>query len=206
MFITFEGGEGSGKSLQSRLLAKKLRSEGLDVLLTREPGGTEGAEAIRDLVLKGDEDRWDPITEALLYLAARADHWRRVIKPALDMEKIVVSDRFQDSTVVYQGHCKGGSINFLNSVYEQITGGVYPDRTYILSVDPRVGIARSIDRLNNDEVRFEKMNMSFHEDVLKHFLQMAKGKERFMVVDGSKRISEIENLIYSDFCQVYRQN
>lgn len=206
MFITFEGGEGSGKSVQSKLLAKKLQANGYDVVLTREPGGTEGAESIRGLVLKGDVDRWSPLTESLLYLAARADHWQRVIQPALEAGKIVISDRFQDSTIVYQGYCKGVPIHFLNTVYEQITHGIYPDRTYFLSVDPKIGLTRSVTRRNNDEIRFEKMDLSFHEDVLQYFLQIAMKNQRFLIVNGNNSIQCVENEIYEDFCKFRKSN
>jgi dTMP kinase len=199
MFITFEGGEGSGKSTQSLLLSQTLMKHGYDVLLTREPGGTPGAECIRDLVLTGAEDRWAPTTEALLYLAARADHWCRIIKPALDSSKIVISDRFQDSSVVYQGLCKGVSVEFLNGIYQYVTDGVFPDRTYLLSVDPEIGIERSISREDNLETRFENMYIDFHRLVFQNFLKIAEDNPRFRVIDGNRDINVIGREIYRDF-------
>ncbi len=194
MFITFEGGEGSGKSTQSVLLAERLKKDGHDVVLTREPGGTEGAESIRELVLKGDIDRWDSLTESLLFLASRSDHWQRVIKPSLDAKKIVICDRFHDSTIAYQGHGKGVDINFLNTVYKQITGGVFPDRTYLLFIEPKVGLTRSVSRENNDEIRFERMKSKFHEAVWKryiweHFREIAQSLK-----DGEISKEIVENL------------
>ncbi|MDR2074852.1 MAG: dTMP kinase [Holosporales bacterium] len=200
MFITFEGGEGSGKSTQSQLLAQTLQEEGCDVILTREPGGTSGAESIRKLVLTGNEDRWAPVTEALLYLAARADHWYRIIKPSLDAGKIVISDRFQDSSVVYQGLCKGVSVDFLNRIYQYITSGIFPDRTYLLSVSPEIGVKRSISRKNNEETRFENMYIDFHKSVFQNFLKIAEENSRFLVVDGNRDINVVAKEIYEDFC------
>jgi dTMP kinase len=199
MFVTFEGGEGSGKSTQSKLLARCLVLEGFEVVFTREPGGTVGAESIRDLVLNGPEDRWGAITEALLFLAARADLWKRVIKPALDSGKIVISDRFQDSSVVYQGMCKGVSVSLLDNIYRYVTENVFPDRTYLLSVAPEIGVRRSISRKNNSEVRFENIDIGFHNLVFQNFLEIAKNNPRFLVIDGNRNIQTINNEIYKDF-------
>lgn len=205
IFITFEGGEGSGKSVQCKKLAESLTKLGHQVLLTREPGGTDGAEKIRSLVLSGDADRWDPLTESLLYMAARSHHWTNVIKPALDLGKIVISDRFNDSSIVYQGYCKNVDINFLNSIYTQITGGIYPDLTYILSIPPEIGIKRALKRPeNNDETRFEKMDITFHDKVLNCFLDLAKTDKRFVLVDGNRDINTIQNEIFENFMHFFR--
>lgn len=207
MFITFEGGEGAGKSLQSKLLADKLLADGYDVVLTREPGGTAGAESIRSLLLKGAEELWGAFAESLLYLAARADHWEKIIKPALCAGKIVISDRFQDSTLVYQGYCKGVSIDILNIIFEKITQGFHPDRTYLLAVDPKVGLTRSINRKNNDELRFENMDIRFHENVLRYFLNLAgENNKRFKIIDGTQSVNDIANEIYCDFKEISRRN
>jgi len=203
LFITFEGGEGSGKSVQSKNLRDFLENQGFDVVLTREPGGTVGAEEIRKIVLEGDIDRWDPKTEALLYLASRSDHWYKKIKPSLDKEKIVICDRFHDSNVVYQGICKGVDINILNSIVQYITDGRIPDRTYLILVNPQIGIARSLSRVGNTEIRLENMDMEFHQKVNDGFLKLSKeSPERFLVIDGNQTISEISRIIEEDVLRI----
>ena len=203
LFITFEGGEGSGKSSQINLLGKFLESIGKKFELTREPGGTPLAEKLRYIVLTGDADKLDPITESLLYLGARADHWIRKIKPELDAGKIVISDRFHDSSIIYQGFCKGVSMDLLNSTFLAITNGRIPDRTYLIDIDPKIGIKRSMARKENNETRFEKMDISFHEDVRKNFLKLASGDKRFMVVDGSQSIDTISEIIKKDIIELF---
>jgi dTMP kinase len=198
MFITFEGGEGSGKSVQAKLLHDFLLERGYDVLLTREPGGTPLAEDVRRIVLTGEPEKMSALTETLLYLAARADHWNSVIKPALDANKIVICDRFHDSTLVYQGMCKGVSENFLNAALIEISDGQKPDRTYLLDIDPQIGIARAFSR-KNDETRFENMDMSFHEQVRAGFLKLVAAEpERFLTLDGSRPIESGQEEIRSD--------
>ena len=198
-FITFEGGEGTGKSVQANLLQEFLTKSGKDVLMTREPGGTPLAEEIRHIVLTGDPEKMDPLTESLLYLAARADHWTQKIKPSVDNKKIIICDRFHDSSVVYQGICKKVDLGLLNSIFDKITKGQYPTRTYLIDLDPKIGISRSISRENNNETRFEKMDISFHEKVRKAFLQLAKqDKKRFVVIDGTLSIQEIHEIIKED--------
>jgi dTMP kinase len=206
MFITFEGGEGSGKSTQSKLLAKRLVDDGYEVLLTREPGGTVGAESVRRLILTGSECRWGALTEALLYLACRADHWQTVIKPALEAGKIVISDRFQDSTIVYQGFCKGISIDLLNKIYQNITDNIYPDRTYLLNINPKIGVKRSINRCENKEIRYEKMKDSFHEKVWQSFLLMANNNSRFITINGDQKITTISDEVYADFVSFFKNH
>ncbi len=200
LFITFEGGEGCGKSSQSRLLADRLTTEGYEVVLTREPGGTMGAEHIRSLLLTGATDKWDPVTESLLYLAARADHWYKVIKPALELGKIVICDRFHDSSVVYQGYGKGVSTDFLNTIYHNITNGTYPDRTYLIIIDPIVGLKRSFAREQNNETRFENMDLEFHEAVLSSFKKLAENNNRFVVLDGNQTKKSLHESIFQDIC------
>ncbi len=198
-FITFEGGEGTGKSVQANLLQEFLTKSGKDVLMTREPGGTPLAEEIRHIVLTGDPEKMDPLTESLLYLAARADHWTQKIKPSVDNKKIIICDRFHDSSVVYQGICKKVDLGLLNSIFDKITKGQYPTRTYLIDLDPKIGISRSISRENNNETRFEKMDISFHEKVRKAFLRLAKqDKKRFLVIDGTLSIQEIHEIIKED--------
>ena len=198
MFITFEGGEGTGKSVQAGLLKDFFLSAGVDVVLTREPGGTPFAEEIRKTLLTGEPDKITPLTEALMYLVARADHWERKIKPALNAGKVVISDRFHDSSVVYQGICKGVDINMLNMVYSYITNNQEPDRTYLIDLEPEIGLARSLAR-DNSETRFEKMDISFHRKVREAFLELAhKYPNRYLVLDGSLPIAAIQELIRND--------
>jgi dTMP kinase len=193
-FITFEGIDGSGKTIQSKLLFDYLTSKGIDVILTREPGGTNGAEQIRSIILTGSVNRWEPITESLLFLSSRSDHWLKKIKPALDNGKIVICDRFQDSSVVYQGICKGVDIKFLNYIYENVTNNRQPDKTFLIDIEPNISISRSIAR-ENSETRFEKIDMSFHEKARESFLKIAKQNERFTIIDGNKPIGKIREII-----------
>ena len=203
LFITFEGGEGSGKSLQVKLLGKFLESIGKKFELTREPGGTPLAEKLRYIVLTGDADKLDPVTESLLYLGARSDHWVRKIKPELDAGKTVISDRFHDSSIIYQGFCKGVSIELLNSIFLAITNGRIPDRTYLIDIDPKIGVKRSMARKENNETRFEKMDISFHEKVRENFLKLANSDKRFMIIDGSQSIDAISELIKKDILELF---
>ncbi|MDR2598362.1 MAG: dTMP kinase [Holosporales bacterium] len=202
LFITFEGGEGCGKSLQARMLFDWLVSLNKEVVLTREPGGTELSEEIRKWLLVGNINSWDQTTESLLFLAARSDHWFKKILPTLTDGSIVVCDRFQDSSVVYQGVCKGVSLDMLDKIYLEITGDRYPDRTYLLDMPPEVGIQRSISRSGNSETRFEKMDISFHEKVRKAFLELAdQHSERYLVIDGNLSFAEIHEKIKKDLMQ-----
>ena len=205
LFITFEGGEGSGKSLQSKKLKDFLESSGYDVVLTREPGGTIGSEEIRKILLTGEIDRWDSTTEALLYLAARSDHWHKKIYPSLLEGKIVICDRFHDSSIVYQGICKGVDINFLNSIFTYITSGRYPDRTYLINISPEIGLKRSFEKPNNIETRLENMGIEFHNKVYNAFLDLsAQNQERFFNIDGNKTISEISDIIINDISKILK--
>lgn len=160
-FISFEGGEGSGKSTQARLLAEGLRQSGRTVVLTREPGGTDGAEAVRALLVTGETDRWSPWAEACLVNAARADHVERVIRPALDRGDWVVCDRFVDSTRAYQGAGKGIADADLCALHHQVTGGLWPDMTIVLSIPADIGLARARAR-GDSEGRFEAHLQDFH--------------------------------------------
>ena len=198
MFITFEGGEGTGKSTQSNLLKDFLIEKGFDVVLTREPGGTPLAEEIRNVLLTGDPDKMEALPEALMYLSARADHWIRIIKPALDAGKIVICDRFHDSSTVYQGMCKGVDIKLLNAIYAKITNNRMPDRTYLIDLDPKTGIERSFSQ-KDTEIRFERMDMAFHNKVRRAFLDIAhEDKLRFCIIDGKLSVQEIFEIIKSD--------
>ena len=184
-FITFEGGEGAGKSTQVRMLASRLKAAGRQVMATREPGGSPGAEAIRKLLVEGATDRWAPLPETLLFLAARADHVASAIEPALTAGNWVICDRFTDSTVVYQGMVRGLGIQRVRALQE-LSVTIAPDLTFILDIDPREGLARTQGRGGRED-RFEKFDAGFHERLRDAFLSIAKSEaERCIVVDSSR--------------------
>lgn len=189
-FISFEGIDGSGKSTQTKLLKSQLEALGHDVLLTREPGGSPGAEEIRALVLQGDPDRWSARTEILLFTAARRDHLERTIQPALDAGKIVICDRFADSTRMYQGLSRGdlrGAVDQLHSLMI----GVEPDLTILIDMDPAEGLSRALAR-NTDEERFEDFGESLQIAMRKGFLSLAQEfAARFVVIDGARDIDAV---------------
>ena len=190
-FISFEGGEGSGKTTQIKRLAEGLRTEGFSVLRTREPGGTDGAEDIRALLLRGRGDRWTAHAEALLVSAARYEHVQRVIQPALERGMIVLCDRFCDSTLAYQGFGRGLDLDKLAQLHDWILGSFKPDLTFLLDVPADVGLARTNQR-GGDEVRFESMERDFHHRLREGFLTLATAEpERFRVVDGQRSVDEI---------------
>lgn len=197
-FITFEGGEGAGKSTQTQLLGEYLRLKGEEVVLTREPGGTDGAEMIRALLVSGDVNRWDPLTEALLMIAARNDHWTKVIRPALEKGKWVICDRFIDSTIAYQGYGRGVSIPFLQNLHREILADSSPDRTYVFDLDPVVGIKRALNR-HTGEVRFEKMDMTFHERMRQGYLEIATAnQDRCLILEANDEVTAIHKRIVVD--------
>lgn len=171
-FITFEGGEGAGKSTQLRLLAENLRHRGLDVLCTREPGGSEGAEQIRSLLVSGAPGRWDGVTEALLHFAARRDHLRSTIWPALVAGRWVLCDRFADSTIAYQGYGHGLPMESLHYLYRFAVGNFAPNLTVILDLPVTEGLARAVGR-GGGEDRYEKMDLGFHQRLRDGFLEIA---------------------------------
>ncbi|TXG83933.1 MAG: dTMP kinase [Sphingomonadales bacterium] len=170
-FITLEGGEGVGKSTQARRLADTLKAQGRTVLLTREPGGTPGAEAIRALLVSGDADRWDGWAEALLLNAARADHVRRAIEPALARGDWVVCDRFVDSTLVYQGLARGLGTERLVQLHDWAVG-LWPDRTLVLTMDSQAALTRARG-VAPAEQRFESEGTDFHARLALGFAQLA---------------------------------
>ncbi|MDI3338546.1 dTMP kinase [Defluviimonas aestuarii] len=185
MFITFEGIDGSGKSTQARMLADHLRSAGRDVVLTREPGGSPGAEEIRRLVLEGDPDRWSAETEILLFTAARRDHLERVIEPALKAGKVVISDRFADSTRMYQGLSRGDLRGTVDRLHQMMIGRE-PDLTFIIDMDPEVGLARAKGR-NGTEERFEDFGADLQTRMREGFLSLAaEFPFRCRVIDGNR--------------------
>lgn len=185
LFISFEGGDGAGKSSQIRRLADHLRHAGWTVLVTREPGGTEGAEAIRKLLVEGGADRWNPMSEALMMYAARADHLNRVIRPALARGEAVISDRFADSTMAYQGIAGALGAAPIRKLHELVIGGDDPDLTIILDVPVETGLARAGGR-GSSESRFESKGAAYQETVRQAFLAIAReNRERCRVVDAT---------------------
>lgn len=191
-FISLEGGEGAGKSTQVKALAEALRSRGITVLVTREPGGSEGAERIRELLLVGDEDRWGPNAEALLFAAARADHVEKTIRPALDKGEWVVSDRFVDSSLAYQGGAGGLGIEAVRAINEFGIGECFPDRTLVLMLDEGAERARARDKEGSD--RIGGRSSEYHRKVETAFrLIAAEEPERVILVDASGRPNEVTN-------------
>jgi dTMP kinase len=183
-FLSFEGIDGSGKSTQARLLADALRAEGQDVVLTREPGGSPGAEEIRRLVLEGDPARWSPETEALLFTAARRDHLERTIRPALARGAFVVCDRFADSTRVYQGVTRGDLRALVDGLHA-LAIGVEPDLTFLIDIDPDLGLSRARARAGVEQ-RFEDMGLDMQRRMRAAFLDLAAAQPlRFRVIDGA---------------------
>ena len=187
-FITFEGGEGSGKSTQLRRFVARLQSGGLAVVPTREPGGTPGAEAIRKLLVEGEPGRWDAHTEALLHFAARRDHLERLIKPALAAGKWVICDRFADSTVAYQGFGHQLGATAIKSLAKAAIGEFAPDLTMIIDIPVDIGLKRAKSRaasMLGAEDRYERFDRAFHERVRAGFLDVAAAEpNRCVVVDG----------------------
>ncbi len=183
-FITFEGGEGSGKSTQLRRLVAALAAAGRDVLATREPGGSPGAEQIRALLVEGEPGRWDPVSEALLHTAARRDHLRATVWPALEAGRWVVCDRFFDSSVAYQGHGHGLGAERIEALQAWAIGDFAPDLTIILDIEPRRGLQRAAGR-GGGEDRYERMELEFHERLRLGFRDVAtRHAERCAVVDA----------------------
>ena len=184
-FISFEGIDGSGKSTQARLLAAHLESRGHAVVLTREPGGSPGAEEIRQLVLEGPPDRWSAETEILLFTAARRDHLERTIRPALAAGKIVICDRFADSTRMYQG-LRGDDLRRKVDALHDLMIGQEPDLTLLIDMDPATGLARALGR-NGGEERFESFGQQMQECMREGFLDLARSAPaRIRIVDGAR--------------------
>ncbi len=184
-FVTFEGGEGAGKSTQLRLLAARLEAQGESVLATREPGGSEGAEQIRELLVHGPADRWDRVTEALLHSAARRDHLLRSVEPALALGRWVLSDRFADSTAAYQGYGHGVPPEKLQALYDIAVGRLKPDLTLILDLPVAQGLRRAAERRDGG-ARYESLDVAFHERVRRGFHVIAEAEpERCVLIDAT---------------------
>jgi dTMP kinase len=190
LFITFEGIDGSGKSTQARLLHEALVASGHDAILTREPGGSPGAEEIRSLVLEGDPDRWSAETEILLFTAARRDHLERVIEPALAAGKIVICDRFADSTRMYQGLSRGDLRGIVDQLHKLMIGRE-PDVTILIDMDPNLGLNRALSRKGTEE-RFEDFGADLQERMRAGFLDLAREfPDRFHVIDGARDMETV---------------
>ncbi len=194
-FITFEGGEGAGKSTQILLLAEHLRARGVDVLTTREPGGSPGAEMIRKLLVEGVADAWDGTTEALLMFAARRDHLVRTIQPALRRGQWVISDRFADSTRAYQGHGHGFDLGQIEALYRLAVGDFQPNLTIILDLPVETGLARAASR-RGVETRYEALGIAFHRRVRDGFRQIAAAEPgRCVLVDADAPVETVRDRI-----------
>lgn len=192
-FITFEGGEGAGKSTQIQSLATALREIGREVVVTREPGGSPGAEAVRHVLLSGAAEPFGPSMEAVLFAAARADHVDQVIRPAVDAGKVVLSDRFMDSTRVYQGVTGELDPSFVRALERVVIAGMQPDLTIILDIDPEEGLRRAAQRRGGEAPdRFEKETLETHRRRREAFLDIARAEPgRCVVVDASQAAEEV---------------
>ena len=199
LFITFEGGEGSGKSTQIRRLAAALQAQGRDVLITREPGGTPEAEAVRSLLVSGDVARWTAKSEALLNYAAREQHLEQVIRPALAAGKTVLCDRFMDSTRAYQGYAGGVDLGFIDALEKAIVGPTRPDLTLVFDLDPAVGLSRA--RSRGDAVaedRYERKGIAFHSRLREGFLDILRNEpRRCRLVDAAQDIEAVAADVWS---------
>jgi dTMP kinase len=196
LFITFEGGEGAGKSTQVRLLAGRLIAVGREAVMTREPGGSAGAEAVRALLVSGAADRWSPISEALLMNAARRDHVERLIAPALDRGAVVVCDRFADSTRAYQGVAGGAPAELIAELERAVVGDCRPDLTLVLDLPAAAGLARAHAR-GGAESRFETKGEAFHAAIRTAFLAIAAAEpDRCVVIDADRDVVAIADDVW----------
>lgn len=199
LFITFEGGEGAGKTTQINRLAERLTQDGYKVVTTREPGGTPESEKIRDFLVQREGGNWTPCAEVLLLFAARTMHAEKLIRPALEAGKVVISDRFTDSTRAYQGYGHGFDLKTIESLERLVLDGLAPDLTFILDIDAQNGLERSGRRLaaealslKQKEDRFENLDIAFHERLRAGFLEIAKNApERCLVIDAMQSVEDI---------------
>ena len=207
LFVTFEGIEGSGKSYQSRKLYKSIKKRKIPVILTREPGGTKGAEKIRKIILEdyfypNSKLRFNKYTDTLLYLAARNEHVKNKIKPAISKRKIIICDRFIDSTLAYQVYGKGVNKALVDSVHKYILESIKPDLTFIL----KVNISKALERLKKRKKknRYDKFSKNFYINVQKAFLKIAKkNKKRYFILDNTKDSKNTEKIILNKFTKVF---
>ncbi|MDY6983765.1 MAG: dTMP kinase [Pseudomonadota bacterium] len=190
-FIAIEGVDGAGKGVQSRRLRDELEGSGVNVLLTREPGGSPGAEEIRNLLVQGTADRWDAMTELLLIYAARRDHLAKTIKPALQQGRWVISDRFADSSRAFQGIAGGLGLDTVEAVHAQVVGDFAPDLTIVLDLDPEQSLARTVARGGNED-RFEKKGLEYQQQVRGAFLHLAQRSPRtHVLIDAGRSVDEV---------------
>ena len=189
-FITLEGGEGAGKSSQIQVVKDYLEARGIDVIVTREPGGTPVGQEIRNLLVSGDKDKWSPLSETLLILADRAAHLERVIRPALADGKYVVCDRVFDSTRAYQGIAGGLGLEVIHNLQQPVLGTTLPDVTLLLDIDPEKGLSRAQER--GGDLRFESKTLAYHQTLRQAFLDFAKQEpERMVVIDADRDIEAV---------------
>ena len=206
LFVTFEGIEGSGKSYQSRKLYKSIKKRKIPAILTREPGGTEGAEKIRKIILEdyfypNSKLRFNKYTDTLLYLAARNEHVKNKIKPAISKRKIIICDRFIDSTLAYQVYGKGVNKTLVDTIHKYILGNIKPDLTFVL----KVNILKALERLKKRKKinRYDKFSKNFYDKVQKAFLKIAKSdKKKYLIIDNSLDTPETEKIIFRKFNKV----
>ena len=199
LFITFEGGEGSGKSTQVKRLAARLAAQGRDVLATREPGGTPEAEAVRSLLVSGDVARWTAKSEALLNYAAREQHLEQVIRPARAAGRIVLCDRFMDSTRAYQGHAGGCDPGFIDALEHAIVGDTRPALTLIFDIDPALGLSRARERGDaRAEDRYERKGLAFHMKLREGFLEiLRRNPKRCRLIDAAQDVDAVTQDVWS---------
>ena len=192
-FISLEGGEGAGKSTQIKKLANWLETVCPDreIIKSREPGGTESAEAIRALLVQGETDRFRPKTDALLMLASRVEHVECLIKPALARGAILLIDRFADSSYVYQSLSGGYSLDDLRDLHQRSIGNIEPDVTFLFDLDPEIGLQRAGARASQIEARFENKGLEFHQQVRNAYLDLARSEQRFEILDATQTEDEI---------------
>ncbi len=199
LFITFEGGEGTGKSTHIRRLAERLKTRTRELLVTREPGGTPEAEAVRALLVSGEASRWSATAEALLNYAARESHLALAIRPALERSALVLCDRFMDSTRVYQGYAGACPIAFIDVLEETIVGATRPDLTIIFDLDPKAGLARAHARTGAAaEDRYERKGAEFHQRVREGFLAIAHADpKRCRVIDAGAEVETVSAQVWA---------
>lgn len=207
LFISFEGGEGVGKSTQIELLKTSLTKKNINVLSTREPGGTKEGELIRKFLVSGEINSWDSYSESLIFNALRREHINKIINPSLFKGDIVLCDRFIDSTIVYQG--VGGTINqtLLLNLHKNFCYDLYPDITFFLSLDPKVGLDRTLSRNNKTENRFENMGLSYHQKIQDGFKALSdKNNKRFFEINAELSVEKISNQIYDHVISIIKSN